>query len=67
MSVLHGFFYTVVDETRNLYHFLGKTATVDKYSHFKGYFYSSLDWPIIGEHFKPNPSTVEKLKLNLWL
>ena len=64
VSVLRAFVYTVVDEKQNLYRFLGKTTTVDKCSQFKGY---SLDWPITGEHFKPNPSTVEKCKLKLWL
>jgi len=28
----------------------------------KGYFYNLLDWPITGEHFKPNPSTAGKSK-----
>ena len=36
-------------------------------SQFKGYFHSLLVGPITGEHFKLNPSTVDKCKLKLWL
>ena len=36
-------------------------------SQFKDYFYSLLEWPITGEDFKLDPSTVEKWKLKLWL
>ena len=67
VSVLCAFVDNAVDEKHNLYRYLGKTATVDKCSQFKGYLYSSFDWPITGEHFKPNPSTVDKCKLKLWL
>ena len=39
---------------QNRYHFLGKTATIDKC--VISYFYSLLVWPITGEHFKLIPS-----------
>ena len=54
---------------QNRYHFLGKTTTIDiiMRNQLKSHFYSLLDWPNTGEHFKLDPSAVDKCKLELWL
>ena len=69
VSVSCTFVYNAVAKRyQNRYRFLGKTATIDKCTvNLKGFFYSLLDWPIAGEDFTLNLSTVDKCKLKLWL
>ena len=44
------------------YHFLYKTASIDKSTvDLESYFFSLLDWPSTDEHFKPNLSTVDNV------
>ena len=54
MSVSREFVYNAVDISKITTTFFGKTATIDKCSQFKSYFYSFLVWPITGENFKLN-------------
>ena len=67
VSVSRAFVYNAVDINKLLPLSWQNHHHRQMRNRFKSYFYSLLDWPTTGEDFKPNPSTVDKCKLKLWL